>query len=48
MKNILEEIKTLAGELNGTFPMKDILSSLSSNKLSDLDPPSPDSFCILS
>ncbi|MDA5147750.1 hypothetical protein PG931_00435 [Klebsiella pneumoniae] len=38
MKNILEEIKKLAGELNGTFPMKDILSSLSSNKLRKIRP----------
>ncbi|MBL1868860.1 hypothetical protein ELE45_30410, partial [Klebsiella pneumoniae] len=38
MKNILEEIKKLAGELNGTFPMKDIVSSLSSNKLRKIRP----------
>lgn len=38
MKNFLEEIITLAGELNGTFPMKDILSSLSSNKLRKIRP----------
>ncbi|MBQ0600897.1 hypothetical protein J7S78_13950 [Klebsiella oxytoca] len=38
MKNIFDEVKKLAGELNGNFLLKDILSSLSSDKLRKIRP----------
>ena len=38
MKNIFDEVKKLAGELNGNFLLKDILSSLGSDKLRRIRP----------
>lgn len=38
MKNIFDEVKKLAGELNGNFLLKDILSSLGSDKLRKIRP----------
>ncbi|MEQ0217784.1 hypothetical protein ABLV18_27160 [Klebsiella sp. CN_Kp114] len=38
MKNIFDEVKKLAGELNGNFLLKDILSSVGSDKLRRIRP----------